>query len=324
MADLKITHTPAEGTLIEGTSKEMHGIYVLKYFKWRWSRNLGCWFLPQSRDRLPNTSWINATADDLRKIGHTVEIELDETLRPAADVEATRQERAKARAEALAAKATRKEADAEAADRRMRSTLDALPPGGEPVKVGHHSEGRHRRAIGRADRAMGASVAADREARDVAERAQTAARTAQTRHAPLAVASKLDRIKDELRGLDRKISGSSHNFGGGYIETTKPVTGERLTRLQTLREAAADQLTYWEGIRAEQLASGEATDYSPETVTKGGYVRVGGIWYEVARANKKTVSLIVDWLASGKPHTLTYPYAKISAYRSPAEAATEK
>ncbi|WP_172644430.1 DUF3560 domain-containing protein [Kocuria marina] len=312
MADLTITHTPAEGTLIDGTSKDMDGIDVLKHFGWRWSRNLGSWFIPQSRDRLPKTWKINGTAEELRKIGHSVAVELDETLRPAADVESTRQERAEARADALAAKATRKEEAAEAANRRARSTMDALPEGGEPIKIGHHSEGRHRRAIEKAHNAMGASVAADREAQEVANRAATAARTAQTRHAPLAVASKLDRIKDELRGLDRKINGSSHNFGGGYIETTKPATGAYLARLQTLRDAAADQLAYWQGIRDEQLAAGEAIDYSPETVAKGGYVRVGHWWNEVARVNKKTVSLIVERYPSGKVHTLTYPYAKIS------------
>ncbi len=221
-------------------------------------------------------------------------------------------------------KAARKEADAETANQRIRSTLDALPPGGEPVKIGHHCEGRHRRAIARAETAMGASVAADQQARDVAARATTAAQTLATRHGPLAVASKIERIKDDLRALERKINGSSHNFGGGYIETRPPATGGHLARLETLYAEAADQLTYWQNIRAEQLATGQATDYSPETVTKGGHVRVGHSWYEVARVNKKTVSLIVDRFSSGKAHTLTYPYAKISYYRAPTETTETK
>lgn len=40
-----------EGTLIEGTSRNDGTAEVLKSCGWRWSRNLGAWFVPQSRDQ---------------------------------------------------------------------------------------------------------------------------------------------------------------------------------------------------------------------------------------------------------------------------------
>jgi hypothetical protein len=44
-------------------------------------------------------------------------------------------------------------------------------PFGQPILVGHHSEGRHRAAIKRADQAMRGSIEADRRARDLAAKA---------------------------------------------------------------------------------------------------------------------------------------------------------
>lgn len=42
----------------------------------------------------------------------------------------------------------------EAAQHEFEQRLDELPPGGEPIKIGHHSERRHRRAFERVDRAL--------------------------------------------------------------------------------------------------------------------------------------------------------------------------
>ena len=47
---LTITHTAAEGTLIEGTSRADGTNHILKACGWRWSRNLGAWYVPASRD----------------------------------------------------------------------------------------------------------------------------------------------------------------------------------------------------------------------------------------------------------------------------------
>ena len=47
-------------------------------------------------------------------------------------------------------------------------------PLGQPILAGHHSEGRHRRDIGRIDSLMGKSIEADREAESMAHRADAA------------------------------------------------------------------------------------------------------------------------------------------------------
>ena len=49
-----ITHTPAGGTILEGTTKGDGTNHILKTCgPWRWSRNLGAWYIPRSRDTAP-------------------------------------------------------------------------------------------------------------------------------------------------------------------------------------------------------------------------------------------------------------------------------
>src|SRR4051794_16171173 len=66
---------------------------------------------------------------------------------------------------------------AESRDRKAeqaRGTADgiraAIPPG-QPILVGHHSEGRHRRDLARLDRAMGATVEHSAKADEMRRRA---------------------------------------------------------------------------------------------------------------------------------------------------------
>jgi hypothetical protein len=78
--------------------------------------------------------------------------------------EAKRQ-RLEAAADRARAKAT---ADYKRAD--LREEVSGIPLG-QPILVGHHSEGRHRAAIRRADNAMRASIEADKRASELAARA---------------------------------------------------------------------------------------------------------------------------------------------------------
>jgi len=73
-----------------------------------------------------------------------------------------------AKRERLLAAAERAEAQSEAAYKRadMREEVSGIPFG-QPILVGHHSEGRHRAAIRRADNAMRASIEADKRAKEL-------------------------------------------------------------------------------------------------------------------------------------------------------------
>ncbi len=79
-----------------------------------------------------------------------------------------------ARRERLLAAAELAEAQSEAAYKRadMREEVSGFPFG-QPILVGHHSEGRHRAAIKRADNAMRASIEADKRAKELRGRAES-------------------------------------------------------------------------------------------------------------------------------------------------------
>ena len=92
---IAITHTPADGTILEGTTKGDGTNHILNSGgrHWRWSRNLEAWYIPRSRDTAPHTALITATAEQLRAAGHTVIIAIKGGHRTTAEVEADRAER---------------------------------------------------------------------------------------------------------------------------------------------------------------------------------------------------------------------------------------
>ncbi|WP_461636217.1 DUF3560 domain-containing protein [Glutamicibacter soli] len=289
--NLNITHTPAEGTIIEGTERTDGSSQILKQYRWRWSRYLGAWYIPRSRDTTPKHHIINPTAKALTKAGFTVEISIDDTPRPTAEVEADLAQRATNRAEALDAKAAQKTQLAEQAESARRSAHDRLPEFGEPIKVGHHSENRHRRDIDRAHRAMGRSVEADRAAEQAAQRAKTAHASTGARNSPPTVSNRIDKLQAEHRATQRRLDGYTARPGSPYAEQIPPATGDYRERLQKESTHLAEQIQYWKQIRTEQIANGEATNYTQQDINPGDLIKVDSSWWTVRRANAKTVTV---------------------------------
>lgn len=293
MTALTITHTHEEGTLIEGTTRGDGSAEVLKAHRWRWGRSIGAWYVPRSRDQNAQTYRIRTTAEALEAAGFSVAVQVDDTARAAAEVEADKAARAEDRAAALAAKAERKAAAAASAAAAHQQAADRLPEGGEPIKVGHHSEARHRRDIDRAHSTMGKAVEADRAAAAASSRAETASAATGARYAPSTVSNRIDRLQAQARKIDRSLNGYIADRGTPYAENIPPASGAVREHYQAEAERVADQLTYWQRVRAAQIESGEVIEYTRETISKGDYVRVGrnGGWWQVRRANPKTLTL---------------------------------
>ncbi|ORI13543.1 DUF3560 domain-containing protein [Rhodococcus sp. 1168] len=136
---LTITHSAAAGTLIDGTSKNDGTNAILKAHGWRWFPSITTWGIRSSRDRAPKTHTIDATAAALRAAGFDVELDIDTAARPTDIVEADRAGRQAARVDALETKAIRRSSEEDAAWEAEQRSVNALPPGGEPIKIGHHS-----------------------------------------------------------------------------------------------------------------------------------------------------------------------------------------
>ncbi|PPG89009.1 hypothetical protein C5C39_12845, partial [Rathayibacter sp. AY1F3] len=175
----------------------------------------------------------------------------------------------------------------------------------------------HRNAIEKAHNAMGRSVEADREATRARARADVAAGTTDHRYAPGMVARRIERIATDIRGYSRKIEGNSHNFGGGYIETTTPATGAYRERLITQRAQLEDEHAYWTAVREAQAAAGEVTIHSRDTIAKGDMIKHRFGWHIVTRVNPKSVTVALDWNDGTRPYKVNY--ADVQGHHTAAE-----
>jgi hypothetical protein len=105
-----------------------------------WSKSRNCWvsraLAPRARIYL---------GDLLTRLGFEDRGQQGERLSFAEKVEA-RQERAEERAERAEGRAEKAEGEAEARHRAADAIADLIPMG-QPILVGHHSEGRHRRDL---------------------------------------------------------------------------------------------------------------------------------------------------------------------------------
>lgn len=114
----------------------------------------------------------------------------------------TYRERRLAKAERLRGYAENREAKQGALNEAARADEGATGiPFGQPILVGHHSEGRHRRRIAQIDRAMGAAVENSQKAAAMASRAdsiEAAAERAIYDDDPDAI----ERLREKIAGLE--------------------------------------------------------------------------------------------------------------------------
>lgn len=140
---IEITHTPEEGTLVNGTTKGDGTAQILRAHRFRWFPSLRVWGIRGSHDHAPKLHQINSAANALRAAGYQVTVSVDTAPRDIAAAEADRRARMDDRAEALDRKAERRAGEADA-HLNAADTIAANRPLGQPILVGHHSERRAR------------------------------------------------------------------------------------------------------------------------------------------------------------------------------------
>ncbi|MFC4637016.1 DUF3560 domain-containing protein [Deinococcus hohokamensis] len=134
-------------------------------------------------------------------------------------------------------------------NQRAAAAMQGLPPGGEPIKVGHHSERRHRRAIERSDQHMRKAVEESDKAAYWRSRAQGTERRARQKADPGVVRRRIAKLEADLRRQQRYLSDVPGMNPGG------PLPEGSASRRYTERWAAhlALRIAY-EQARLESLA----------------------------------------------------------------------
>ncbi|MFI9418045.1 DUF3560 domain-containing protein [Streptomyces werraensis] len=316
---LTITHTRADGTLLEG-SRKGDGVYqIVRPIGFRSSRSLGALYIQRSRDREADRWRINRAADALREDGWEVTVTIDEEQRRSfEEAEAERLERAAERAERFSDRAGRASASSDARHKAALGALDGIEPG-QPILVGHHSERRHRRAIERSDSHMRKSIEEGDKAEYYGHRAAAAAKYEERRYDPNRTRRRLDKLNAELRGLERRRDRTA-------------AAGRDTSRTERLIRDLTEEIAAWEAVvekaRQDGVKLWEADDFAP-----GDFALYSGTWYQVKRVNPKTLSIawnlrltkavmtLEDATDGGSTWTFGIDYSKIKA-RCPEAAMT--
>ncbi|MFI5809175.1 DUF3560 domain-containing protein [Streptomyces sp. NPDC051561] len=290
---IEITHTRREGTLVEGTSRGDGSAEVLKLrdygrnglLPFKWSRHLGSWYLPHSRDKQAEQRTINLAADRLRTEGFEVTVSIDNAdRRTFEEAEEDRTERAEFRAERYAGYADNAASRSDAAWKAARQIADGIPFG-QPILVGHHSEARARRDHERIDRGYRKSFTENDKAKHWASREQAAANYEAFRKAPGRTLRRIAKLDAEIRRYDKWLKGES---AGGFTRNISDP--EQVEELTLQRDELMEERAYWQGIVKQAEEAGYKV-WSRADFQRGDFVRARGHWYEVLRVNPKSVTV---------------------------------
>jgi len=177
-------------------------------------------------------------------------------------------------------------------------------PMGQPILVGHHSEGRHRRDLKRIDSGMRKAIEESEKADYFSHKVSSLKyQVSKSRQSRDYIGNRIQDATKELAKLNSYISG-----------TTSP---DYKSQLEIRISNATEKLQYWEiqqkELEAEILAKGGKIA-SPDTINVGDEVYFCG-WLPVVRINRKTVT-VSNWLGVA---SMTYKleYTKIKNFRTP-------
>lgn len=270
--------------LPEELKKAIKGSFV-------WSGARGCW-LGRRKGRF---AWC---LDKLKAAGFEDRGEQGERLSFAEQVE-TSEQKAAARAERMEDRAERAEKEARQRFNAAHAAT-AMIPMGQPILIGHHSEGRHRAALRRSDNNMRAGCEALDKAKHYDSRAEAAAYNASGEKwtDPAYIGNRIE----EAEALEREYLRRQEKYGHTYAE-----------ELAQVREKL-------EFCRAKLAATGHS--WNRENLKGMKFVKVRGRWEEVVRLNPKTVSVLNGCFPTRESQAkwpLKYAYTSIQDAR-PAEA----
>ncbi|MEV6840809.1 DUF3560 domain-containing protein [Streptomyces sp. NPDC051133] len=285
-ADIVIRHTHEDGTTVEGSAKGDGVWEALRPLGWTYRRTPGI-FIRGSRYKSADRWKINRAAEAVRALGLSCAVVIEEGM-SFAEREAARVDAAEQRADRFTDRAGRAAASSQSA----RDASDRIGERfwmGQPILVGHHSEGRARRDQERMHNAMRKSIAEGERAGYWASRAAAADAYEQYRKNPGRTLRRIEKLEAERRGVLRERDGVDDKGRTADVWRREPSEARREELTRRLAEYD-EELTYW----AETIKEAERRGFKVwgrADFIKGDFVRWRGSWYEVTRVNAKTVTV---------------------------------
>ncbi|MGW6416302.1 DUF3560 domain-containing protein [Streptomyces sp. NPDC055055] len=284
MATILISHTAADGTLVDGDTEKGDGTgEILKRYGFRWFRSLRQYGIPQSRDRAPRVVAMEAAADELRAAGHTVDVEIDGQVRSNEVVNTAKHERLEDRRDALAAKGDKLTREADSLRRASDAMVEHLPLG-QPVMPGRRGRA-HRNLLERSVTTAIRSAHTAEAARQMPARIEGSRRAEAYKERPDVTARRVERLEAEKRGLERRMEGLS-----AYADSDR-LRRQYAGELAVLEERIAGDRAVLDAARE----AGTFGRYSKDNVHRDDQVKIRGQWRTVVRANTKSVSVTTGY-----------------------------
>lgn len=213
-------------------------------------------------------------------------------------------ERKTARIEKFEGYSENASARSESAYKKANSVASMIPMG-QPVLVGHHSEGRHRRDLRRIDSGMRKSIEESKKSEYYSDKANSLGHQVnQMANNRTYIANRIREGRAELARLGRQNHLTDEPLAQAQLQTRISNALERLTVWQEKLRALEDEAV----AKGEQVAS-------PENLKAGDLVYYRGTWYPVVRVNQKSVT-IGNWLGVAT-FTFKVEYAGITKFRCP-------
>ncbi|UQA95648.1 DUF3560 domain-containing protein [Streptomyces halobius] len=288
MSEITISHTHADGTILEGSSRGDGVWEILRGLRDNWwftKGPAGFLYIKNTRDRAARLVAIETAAKELEAAGHTVTVEIDDTVRDNATVREAQHERLEDRRAALKAKGEKLAAKSEALHRASDAMVEHLPLG-QPVMPGKRGQA-HRRLLERSvDTAINGALTAQ-EAKRMPARIEGSRRAEAYKERPDVTARRVERLEAELRSLDRRMARLSMHPETGSETLRKQYEGERAVLVERI---ARDRK-----VLEEATAAGLYGQYSKTNVHKGDRILIRGRWRQVARSNPKSVSVTTGY-----------------------------
>ncbi|WP_415954352.1 DUF3560 domain-containing protein [Streptomyces sp. KLOTTS4A1] len=285
-ADIVIRHTHEDGTTVEGSAKGDGVWEALRPLGWTYRRTPGI-FIRGSRYKGADRWKINRAAETVRALGLSCAVVIEETM-SFAEREAARVDAAEGRAQRYADRSGRAATSSQAA----RDASDRIGERfwmGQPILVGHHSEGRARRDQERMHNAMRRSIAEGERAGYWANRAQAAEAYERYRKNPGRTLRRIEKLEAERRSVLRERDGVDDKGRTADVWRRAPSEARHQELTRRLAEYD-DELTYW----AETIKEAERRGFKMwgrADFIKGDFVRWRESWYEVTRVNAKTATV---------------------------------
>lgn len=290
-ADLIVAHDPSEGTTIRTKSRTWNdAIKKLFYPRFVWSGSRTAWYVQHSADKAVSPYNLTRIAEELRKSGATVAVRrVGGPARSFAEQVEDRKRRAEERADRYSGYAGSAAGRAAAAYQKA-DDISRRFEFGQPILVGHHSEGKARRDQERMHDAMRKSFQESDKAGHWQHRASAAEQFTERLERPDVVIRRIERLEEEQR---------------------------RMARAGRNTEEQDEQIAYWKAW----LEKNGKRPYGPGDFKQGDRLR----GYAILKVGDKSVTIAtrrMDWAAQSTVSE-TLPYTGMGSTTKPEQPRLE-